>query len=435
MIFFRNTFFNALPGAAFIALFLCSVFAFGQQAKIDSLQKLLATDKEDTSRIKNMNKLSWTYIGIGQYGPAVKTATMAITLGKKVNYEKGLADSYNMLGNVYLRQGDLRGAEQNFLISMDIQKSRGDKKGMAAAYNNLALVYEYLGELGKALEDYSAAVKLNIETGNKSWLANNYNNIGTNYNTQGKRDKALENFLAAKKIKEEIGETKDYQYANTISNIGSMYFYKKELDKALGIFNTSLAIRKEIQDDSGIADSYVAIGSVYFEWAKTEQDPVKLEALYKKAGENMNAGLEIKEKIGDLYGLSLTLLDVGSLHLRQNKIDEARRELQRAVGISKENHMNELSKDIYRTLAACDSVAGNWQGAYNYQKLYKQYNDSIFNEENSKKIAEMNTRFETEKKRGADHSTGKRKKTHLAVCKHFYYPGAGAFILCQTRLQ
>lgn len=417
MMFSYKSFFNSVSRVLFTFLFLCPLFVFSQQSKPDSLQKLLAADKEDTSKIKHMNQLCWVYINTGQYAEGMKSADAAIILGKSIKFYKGLADSYNMLGNVYLGQGELRKAEQNFLMSMEIQKDRGDKKGMAAAYNNLALVYDYLGELGKALEYYSAAVKLNIATGNKNWLANNYNNIGSNYSAQGKTDEALENFIAAKKIKEEIGETKDYQYTNTISNIGNIYFYKKQYDKALGIYNSALIIRKEIKDEKGISDSYITIGSLFLEQAKVQQDPLKKETLYKKADENMKGGMAIKEEIGDLYGLSIALLNIGNLHMVQNKMDEAHMELQKGVAISLENDMHELTRDLYMSLAACDSATGKWKSAYEHQKLFKQFNDTLFNTENSKKIAEMNSRFETEKKEEQIVQLEKEKKrTWWFVC-------------------
>lgn len=407
---FYNTFSRFLVKGAFIFLVFYSVSLFSQQAKVDSLVKALPALKEDTSRVKCMNKLCWAYINIGEYGQGMKNANAALTLGKKINFEKGLADSYNMLGNAYMGQGDLKNAELNFLLSLHMQKQRGDKHGMAAAYNNLGLVYDYLGENGKALEVYSEAMKLNKETGNKNWLANNYNNIGNNYAMQEKRDLALENFMAAKAIKEEIGETKDYQYTNTISNIGNMYFFKKQFNKALGIFTTALAIRKEIGDQKGISDSYIAIGTLYDEQSKTERNPLTREELCKKAEENLKVGVALKQEMGDLYGLSNALLNIGNLHLRQHLADTAHHELEKAVQISREYGMVQLTADIYFSLALCDSATGNWKGAYMSHRLYKQFNDSIFNDKNSKTIAEMNSRFETEKKETQINQLEKEKK-------------------------
>jgi two-component system NarL family sensor kinase len=49
-------------------------------------------------------------------------------------------------------------------------------------------------------------------------------------------------------------------------------------------------------------------------------------------------------------------------------------------------------------LSQCDSATGDFRSAFIYHQLYAQVKDSILNEESSKQIAEMQTRFETEKK-------------------------------------
>ena len=40
----------------------------------------------------------------------------------------------------------------------------------------------------------------------------------------------------------------------------------------------------------------------------------------------------------------------------------------------------------------------DYRNAYQYHQLYSQIKDSIFNEESSKQIAELQTKYETEKK-------------------------------------
>ena len=53
----------------FFTFLLYSLATFAQQSKIDSLLTLLKTDKEDTSKVIHLNKLSWKYIALCQPSP------------------------------------------------------------------------------------------------------------------------------------------------------------------------------------------------------------------------------------------------------------------------------------------------------------------------------------------------------------------------------
>src|SRR6185503_19819784 len=54
--------------------------------------------------------------------------------------------------------------------------------------------------------------------------------------------------------------------------------------------------------------------------------------------------------------------------------------------------------DALKSLADLDSIMGNYQQALEHYKMYTVFKDSVFNEENSKMINELQTGYETEKK-------------------------------------
>ncbi|MBI2279296.1 MAG: SpoIIE family protein phosphatase [Bacteroidetes bacterium] len=64
-----------------------------------------------------------------------------------------------------------------------------------------------------------------------------------------------------------------------------------------------------------------------------------------------------------------------------------------SLNLSKEiGSKNDIMR-MYEALAMCDSLSGNWKGSLAFYKLYKQFNDSIFNEESLEKTIEMSTRI------------------------------------------
>jgi two-component system, sensor histidine kinase PdtaS len=376
----------------------CGISVHAQQRVVDSLQKLIKTDREDSSKVKHLIRLSWAHKNMSSYKEALDLSQRSLELSEKLNYKKGIGDSYNLKGVIYMAQGDTRTAIEYYSLALDIRNEIGDKVGLSAVYNNMGLIYQTIGNYGKSLESFLVSIKINNETGNKNWLSSNYNNIGSLYADQEKHDLALENYLVAKKIKEDIGEIQDRQYANILGNIGDNFAYKKEYDKALEVHKTSLKIRMEIGDKNGLSASYVSIGSILFNRMDAESDHQKRKELFAQALENFSRAKQLSRELDDIDGLSVSLIDMGSLYLRQDSSGKARKELQEAFELSKEVASNDMISEVCYLLSRCDSTEGNWKGAYEYQILYKQYSDSVFNEANSKKMAEMGARFETEKK-------------------------------------
>src|SRR5262245_35548229 len=99
-----------------IIFFITSVQAQNQN-KIDSLLRELKTVKEDTTRLVILDKLSWQFIGAGDYAEGLKYATEKKMLAEKLISEtsdskvlvvlkKKLAGAYRSSGRANVGQGD-----------------------------------------------------------------------------------------------------------------------------------------------------------------------------------------------------------------------------------------------------------------------------------------------------------------------------------------
>jgi len=86
------------------------------------------------------------------------------------------------------------------------------------------------------------------------------------------------------------------------------------------------------------------------------------------------------------------------LNTTLQKFAEERKYLNNALSLSKEIGHKEWMKLSYAGLSQLDSTLGNWKSAYQYHKLYSEIEDTLFNEESSKQMTEMSTKYETEKK-------------------------------------
>ena len=133
--------------------------------------------------------------------------------------------------------------------------------------------------------------------------------------------------------------------------------------------------------------SYNNIGEIHFR--KNE---------IQKALDFHHKALDIQREINDQQGLTTSLNSIGDLYLYQNKGREALRYLLECAEIAKDLHAKIEIKNAYESISKAYAQLHNHQKAYYYHQLFSTTKDSVFNEASAKQIAEMQTKYETEKK-------------------------------------
>ncbi len=380
-----------MPRSIFKILFVLIVIAnvvnhvHAQNRMIDSLFNLLKKDNEDTNKVIHFYNLCWEYQHIGSYDIAFSYGNAALQLGKKLNFPKGIAATYNNIGIIYCNQGDYGKALENHLASLKISEEINDKQGIAASYTNIGLICYNQGKYDKALENYFAALKIGKEIGDKKNIAASYGNIGIIYYEQNKYDKALENYIAALKIQQEIDDKKNI--AASYNNIGTIYEAQGKYDKALENYFAALKIQKKTGDKKNISGSYSNIGIVYYE-----------QGNYDKALENYFAALKIKEGINDKKGMADSYGNIGILYRNKNNHSDAIKYFEKELQLSKEIGAKSLIMSAYSELSGIYAEKNDYKNAFEYYQLYSQIKDSIFNEKSGRQMAELQTMYETEKK-------------------------------------
>nr|NQU91303.1 helix-turn-helix domain-containing protein [Bacteroidota bacterium] len=132
-----------------------------------------------------------------------------------------------------------------------------------------------------------------------------------------------------------------------LSNIGMMYSSKKDYDRAEEYILEALKLHQEMEFNAEISRDLLGLGVVY-----------KEKKLLDGAGENIREALEIALETGDYWAIAT----------------------------------------CYENLSEINVLKGNLNKALEEFKLFKTYNDSIITEENREKIAELEVKYQTEKK-------------------------------------
>ncbi len=247
------------------------------------------------------------------------------------------------------------------------------------------VAYKIKGNYPKALESYLMAMKLNEEVGDKRSLGNCYNNIGIIYNDQANYDKALEYYLKALPLYEQADHKPGI--SNCLNNIGLVYYNISDYPKALKYYSKYFSFVKEQNNKDGIATSYLNFGNVYSELGE-----------YPKALSYLKKALQLNKEIGLKPGIELCYLNIGGLLNMMKDYKQSILYSDSAIKLSEELGDIYLGRIAYQDLADSYSADGDYKSAYLNHVKFKRLNDSIFNEENSRQLGDLRTKFEVEKR-------------------------------------
>lgn len=385
----------------FLLLLLFSLYvlahkiAFGQNPNaIDSLKKIISQAQNDTLKIHALNELSSEYKNVNDYANAIKYGEEAKTTAlaslntsslqiPAKRLKQGLSDALNNLGSIYQSQSEFVTALENFQEALKIRLEIGDTKGAARTTLNIGVNYKNQGDYPKALEHYFKSLKLYEQIGDQKGIGQAYNNVGTIYSKKNDLPKALEYYFKSYKICE---ESKNKQgMSSALINIGIIYSKKSNYETALDFYFKALKLKEEIKDKNGVAIALNNIGNVYEKQGK-----------YEKAIEFLFKSLEVKKLIGDKQGLSASYNNIGTTYLEHKEFKKAEDYLLQSLNIAQEIKSLDDIKEAYFTLTSLYETTNQPAKALQHYKSYIKYKDSLYNDENTKKIvrAELNFKYE-----------------------------------------
>jgi signal transduction histidine kinase len=443
-----------------LIIFFLTISSFCQKqgpAKIDSLFSVLKTTTQDTTRVNVLNMIADEFRS-NDPDTAIYFSNKALALATRTNYKMGVAGAYLSQGAAKIYLGEYEEAFKNNTEALKICNELLHKeeyndttqilKLKARAYNNIGNIYDNQGNYPEALKNHFAALKIREKTADKLGIAASYSNIGNIYVDHGNYTEGLKYQFASLKIKEEIGDKKSI--ANSFNNIGNTYYSQSDYSQALKYHTAALKIRREIGDKTGMATCYLNIGIIYddkgnyLEALKYHVAALKIEeetgdqpsmALsydnlglifmhrkdYVKALEYFFLYLKTSEEIGDKSGIADACITIGNVYIEQKKNNDASLYLNKGLLLSREVGNPGLIKAAYESIAKLDSAGGHFEQALQHYKLYIVYRDSLFNEENTKKLVQSQMQYEFDKKESLAKAVQEKKDAEAKRIKHQQY--------------
>ena len=240
------------------------------------------------------------------------------------------------------------------------------------------------GDFVNALEMFTKSINLCKQGGYTKIMTTAYLGIGSTILERGDVDKAIEYYQEALALAEENDDR--IGVANSLTSFANSYKSKGSLDTSIFYFRQALKIRTELKMDRHIASSELSIGETLIQMGK-----------YAEAEPALNHALTIFESLNERTGVLLVNLSLADAMNRQGKpegIELARQTLQTAKEIDNPNLLN----STYEKLSGIYAYNHDYQKAYTYQKKHEVIKDSLFTSEKERMLAEVEAKFQSEKK-------------------------------------
>jgi signal transduction histidine kinase len=364
-------------------LFTFTLSSFAQTTAIDSLQTLLpkALGKD---KIKILIDLCWEY-RFSNADSARAYGLEALGLAQKEELKDLEGDALHNIGITLEAQGDYPGALKYELPALEIRKTIGNDLKTANTLNNLGIIYDEMGDSKKALENYFEARKIYERIGDKSKIAMVISNIGIVLKAQREYKKVIGYYHEALQLYKELDN--EFGMAACHANLGSVYYFTQSYDSALyyALLSTDEFRKQNVLQFlpttlSSAAQAYTKLGKT------------------KEAKASLLEALKLNEEFDNKFDLSEVLLNLASVYRTENNIKEAKLSALRGLSIAESIQARKLVMDARLELSAIEEKRGDFNASLQEYKLYNQQKDSLFEQDKTRQIAELQTQYETEKK-------------------------------------
>lgn len=383
-------------------LFLVSFHLIAQNNKIDSLKSELKK-ANDTTKVNLLSSIGMEYVETLP-DTAMHYLNQSLLFAEKVDYIRGITRANRCIGYLHIYWGDYNNAVEQYLKAEKIYEQLGDKNSIP--YNNIAVCYYYLGNYQKSLDYYLKDLRILEKAENKELMIGTLNGIGNIYHEIKQYKDALFYYKKALAMSTELNHQREIVLV--LKNIGNVYHVLNNNDTALVYYNKALSVSEKYGDKSETATILMNIGNIY----NFQKNHTKSLNYYEKA---LSIHRELKKK----NEIAITLFNIGTLEYKSGNYEKGIASLKKSLVIAESIDNKDVMINANYELAEAYYKKGDYKSAYNHYKIHSAVKDSVFNESSTKAIAEMSTKYETEKKEKEIEILTKEKQNQAIIRNTF----------------
>lgn len=255
----------------------------------------------------------------------------------------------------------------------------------ALALMNMGAAFHFLDQSDSAAHYYLESIRMLESTESWKQLAKAYNNLSILFNTMGDLAQGKRYLAQSTEIRMALGD--DHGLAATHSTMGNIYLAEAKWDSAAAAFAEAERLYIQVGDQLGMLWSFnnVANASYY------GGDIPKAHVYFNKAYAQSLA-------LNDSIEMSRISSNLGWSFLGLEKPDSAKHWFEQGIAIAERLQNLETKEIAYSGMADYFIEVGDYKQALDYYTKSRDIKDKIINEQRTRQLAEMQTKFETEKK-------------------------------------
>lgn len=371
-----------------LVLFISLILQAQTGRSIDSLTRVLETEHEISKRIELYLALCIEYKDV-DVNKSIAIANQALILAENIEDKMSTGLLHKQLGDFAMQQDNVELAEEEYKKALENLADTDISEEQIKTHIQLGNRYIEKDNYPEAMNHYLMGIRLSEESGINRFLPNLKNNLGIVYLNMNNHEKALKLYSQALQLFEDLNDT--INIAGTTTNIGSIYIQLGDFEVAKNYYFKGLQIFKTIEHRGGEAHALFKLGLLD-----------QLQDNYESALDYLLKSLAIQRSMDQnptgskKMFLTETYVNLGIIYL-------ALKENGRAINYLEDGYEMALQTGQYglivlasEHLSKYHKENGSFENALEFYEVYKQYSDSLFNEDNVKKLTQIELQHQYE---------------------------------------
>lgn len=368
-----------------LMLLLCApVFALAQNKTVDSLKKVLAITKVDTTRCDLYYKIA---VELQRMDPvdAQKMIERSMAIAQKENFQKGLANIYSFKSVQSSYKGEFDSMRIYSEKCIYIAKKVSFPLGIAKGHNGLGIFYWQTGNFSEAIKNHLTALAIREKLKDTAGIATSLGNLALVYFDNQNSKEAERNALLSVQLAKKIN--KSSIVVSNLQLLANVYGQDGKYDKALARDAEALVLCKQHNDMRGLSQVYSNMANCYTAMKQ-----------YDKGLKFQLEVLKIDEFFGDKKNISDTYMNISAIYTEQKQYKTALDWMQKGLTYAQESKYKQGEKQGWGALSNIYEQLGDYKNALATHQKFQAMSVKMINEKSNQQIALMQTTFDTEKK-------------------------------------
>lgn len=351
----------------------------------DSLLRQLPLQPEDSNKAKTLYHIAMNYEKSDLDSATFYLETLR-KLSEKLKYQRGLYLYYERMAVVCFTNGDFNKAREESRKGLALAQQMKNTGFEIVMLNNIAICYGYQDNFQEQL-NYTLQVKKKVEeTKDSAKLSGLYHGLSNVYSGLGQLRKSTDAALFSIELYEKYKKTNHY--------INRVYSSLAQNYQEMGLADSAEHFYRKAITESIRLDDKFAEGNIYRYITHFYSGLGKYEKMLEMADNSLRLARALKSRMLE----QSANYNVAAANYYTNRNTIAKEHVLKSIAMAAEDSLLQGLQDSYRLLSYIDAQNRNYSSSAIALGKADSLRTAALNEEVAKSAADLEKKYETEKK-------------------------------------